>query len=143
MIIALLFLINLSLSNNSVKGTIIFTICVFIIACIYWFLTKEERLQEVNSRKIIKLLKKENNSIYLSEQKVNLAEDKITHSILHKKFSMKIDERINLLVNEEFIFIYTNNFKELKKRILYYCNIPVTPCIVIPITSFTSDIEMD
>lgn len=143
MIIVILFLINLSLSNNSVKGAILFTICILTMTSIYRFLTKDETQYKVTTRKTIELLKDKKNYKYLSEQKVNLLKGKITHSILNEKFSMEIDERTNILVKEEYIFIYTNNFKEFKNKILHYCNIPVTPCIVIPVTAFNSPDEKE
>ena len=56
---------------------------------------------------------------------------------------MEIDEEVNIVVKDGYIYIYTDNYKEFKNRILLYCNVLVTPCIVIPIAAFNSSDEKE
>lgn len=118
-----------------------YTVVTFMIACAFTFLTTEKMQQKQITMKNTRQLKKGKNSKYLAEQKVTVENGKIKHIILNETFDMEIYGKANIVVKD--IYIYTNNHKEFKNRILFYCNVLVTPCIVIPIAAFNSSDEKE
>lgn len=140
-IIGELIIIKRCIADDNIKEAIMYTVVTFMIACAFTFLTTEKMLQKRTIMKITRQLKKGKNSKYLAEQKVIVENGKIRHIILNETFDMEIDEKSNIVVKDRYIYIYTNNHKEFKNRILFYCNVLVTPCIVIPIAAFNSSDE--
>mgnify|MGYP000571352791 CR=1 FL=1 len=143
LIIALLLIIKLCLSDNNIKDAVMYTMVIFMMACVFKFFTTEKMQQKRTIMKNTRQLKKEKNSKYLAEQKVIVEDGKIRHIILNEIFDMEIDEEVNIVVKDRYIYIYTDNYKEFKNRILLYCNVLVTPCIVIPIAAFNSSDEKE
>lgn len=140
-IIGELIIIKRCIADDNIKEAIMYTMVIFMIACAFTFLTTEKMQQKRTTMKNTRQLKKEKNSKYLAEQKVVVENGKIRYTILNETFDMEIDEKANIVVKDR--YIYTNNHKEFKNRILLYCNVLVTPCIVIPIAAFNSSDEKE
>ena len=58
----------------------------------------------------------------------------MTHTILNKKLVIKINTGSNIIIKENYIFIYSDT----KKRLLNYDMSLKAPCIVIPRSVFSS-----
>ena len=98
------------------KRQIIYSVIIFIIAGVYAYLSKESMQKKITHIRNARLLKKKRYKIYISEQQVELKENTITHTILNKKLVIKINTGSNIIIKENYIFIYSDT----KKRLLNY-----------------------
>ena len=133
-LISWIWLVYSCLSKNNTKSAIIYSVIIFIIAGVYAYLSKESMQKKITHIRNARLLKKKRYKIYISEQQVELKENTITHTILNKKLVIKINTGSNIIIKENYIFIYSDT----KKRLLNYDMSPKAPCIVIPRSVFSS-----
>lgn len=133
-LIGWIWVVNLCLSNNSLKSAIIYSIIFFIMASIYAFLSKESIQKKITHIRHVRRLKKKNYQRYISEQQIELKEDTIIHTILNYKVEIKINANSNIIIKENYIFIYSDT----TKRLLNYDMSPKAPCIVIPRSAFNT-----
>ena len=133
-LISWIWLVYFCLSKNNTKSAIIYSVIIFIIAGVYAYLSKESMQKKITHIRNARLLKKKRYKIYISEQQVELKENTITHTILNKKLVIKINTGSNIIIKENYIFIYSDT----KKRLLNYDMSPKAPCIVIPRSVFSS-----
>ena len=133
-LISWIWLVYSCLSKNNTKSAIIYSVIIFIIAGVYAYLSKESMQKKITHIRNARLLKKKRYRIYISEQQVELKENTITHTILNKKLVIKINTGSNIIIKENYIFIYSDT----KKRLLNYDMSPKAPCIVIPRSVFSS-----
>ena len=127
-LISWIWLVYSCLSKNNTKSAIIYSVIIFIIAGVYAYLSKESMQKKITHIRNARLLKKKRYKIYISEQQVELKENTITHTILNKKLVIKINTGSNIIIKENYIFIYSDT----KKRLLNYDMSLKAPCIVIP-----------
>lgn len=142
-IIGELIIIKRCIADDNIREAIMYTVVIFMIACAFTFLITEKMQQKRTIMKNARQLKKEKNSKYLAEQKIIVENGKIRHIVLNETFDMEIDEKVNIIVEDRYIYIYTNNRKEFENKILSYCNVLVTRCIVVPIAVFDSSAEKE
>ena len=133
-LISWIWLVYFCLSKNNTKSAIIYSVIIFIIAGVYAYLSKESMQKKITHIRNARLLKKKRYKIYISEQQVELKENTITHTILNKKLVIKINTGSNIIIKENYIFIYSDT----KKRLLNYDMSLKAPCIVIPRSVFSS-----
>ena len=133
-LISWIWLVYSCLSKNNTKSAIIYSVIIFIIAGVYAYLSKESMQKKITHIRNARLLKKKRYKIYISEQQVELKENTITHTILNKKLVIKINTGSNIIIKENYIFIYSDT----KKRLLNYDMSLKAPCIVIPRSVFSS-----
>lgn len=133
-LIAWIWVINSCLSNNSPKSAIMYSIIIFIMVGIYAFLSKDSMQKKITHLRNARLLKKKEYKAFISEQQIELKEDTIIHTILNYKVEIKINANSNIIIKENYIFIYSDT----KKRILKYDRSPKAPCIVIPRSVFNT-----
>ena len=133
-LISWIWLVYSCLSKNNTKSAIIYSVIIFIIAGVYAYLSKESMQKKITHIRNARLLKKKRYKIYISEQQVELKENTITHTILNKKLVIKTNTGSNIIIKENYIFIYSDT----KKRLLNYDMSLKAPCIVIPRSVFSS-----
>ena len=105
-LISWIWLVYSCLSKNNTKSAIIYSVIIFIIAGVYAYLSKESMQKKITHIRNARLLKKKRYKIYISEQQVELKENTITHTILNKKLVIKINTGSNIIIKENYIFIY-------------------------------------
>lgn len=133
-LISWIWVINSCLSNNNPQSAIIYSIIIFIMLCIYVFLSKDSMQKKITHIRNIRRLKQKKYKRYISEQQIELKEDTITHTILNDKLEIKINTNSNIIIKENYIFIYSNT----KKRLLHYDRSPKAPCVIIPRSVFST-----